>query len=47
MRLKAIKVEGRWGTFLKCPRCGMLFKDQKQYSRHINKAHKHLFKKEE
>ncbi|WP_457614910.1 C2H2-type zinc finger protein [Methanopyrus sp.] len=37
---KAEKVETRDGeTLLRCPRCGALFRDQKSYSRHVNKSH--------
>ncbi len=46
MRLKAIKITNRYGTFFMCPRCGKLFKYSKDYTRHVNKAHGHLFKKE-
>ncbi|WP_456467316.1 C2H2-type zinc finger protein [Methanopyrus sp.] len=37
---KAEKVETRDGeVLLRCPRCGALFRDQKSYSRHVNKSH--------
>ncbi|WP_423792240.1 nucleotide-binding protein [Methanocaldococcus indicus] len=45
MRLKAEKITNKYGdTFLRCPRCGRLFKNAKSYTKHVNKAHKHLFK---
>jgi len=48
LRLKAIKITTRDGdTLLRCPRCGMLFRYSKDYTRHVNKAHGHLFKKQE
>ncbi|AAM01792.1 nucleic acid-binding protein [Methanopyrus kandleri] len=41
---KAEKVETRDGEILlRCPRCDALFRDQKSYSRHVNKSH--LYKK--
>ncbi|ADT84294.1 C2H2-type zinc finger protein [Thermococcus barophilus] len=44
--LKAIKVRDRDGEiFFRCPRCGMVFKRSKDYIKHINRAHGHLFKK--
>jgi len=44
--LKAIKLKDRDREIVfKCPRCGMVFKRSKDYTRHINKAHNHLFKK--
>jgi len=44
--LKAIKLKDRDKEIVfKCPRCGMVFKKSKDYTRHINKAHGHLFKK--
>ena len=44
--LKAIKLKDRDREIVfKCPRCGMVFKKSKDYTRHINKAHDHLFKK--
>ncbi len=37
---KAEKIVTRDGeVFLRCPRCGALFRDQKSYSRHVNKSH--------
>lgn len=45
-RLRAEKVEDRDGEiFLRCPRCGMLFRDSKRYTRHVNRSHGHLFAK--
>ena len=45
--MKAVKVRDRDGeTFFRCPRCGMLFKRSKDYTKHVNKAHAHLFKVE-
>lgn len=45
--LKAIKLKDRDGEILfRCPRCGMVFRRSKDYTRHINKAHGHLFRKE-
>jgi len=45
MRLRAIKVKDRDGeTLLRCPRCGMVFRDAKAFTRHVNKAHGHLFR---
>ncbi|ENN95727.1 zinc finger C2H2-type domain protein [Methanocaldococcus villosus KIN24-T80] len=46
MRLKAKKIESRYGKFLVCPRCGRVFKDSKAYTKHVNKSHRHLFKGE-
>jgi len=44
--LKAIIFYDRDGTrYYRCPRCGMLFRTQKEYTRHVNKAHGHLFRK--
>ncbi|HIH72114.1 MAG TPA: nucleotide-binding protein [Thermococcaceae archaeon] len=44
--LKAIKIKDRDGEiFLRCPRCGMVFRKSKDYIRHINKSHGHLFRK--
>ncbi|MBP1911141.1 putative C2H2 Zn-finger protein [Thermococcus stetteri] len=44
--LKAIKIEDRDGEILfRCPRCGMVFRSAKAYTRHVNKAHGHLFRK--
>ncbi|NJE85127.1 nucleotide-binding protein [Thermococcus sp. CX2] len=44
--LKAIKFKDRDGElYFRCPRCGMVFRRSKDYVRHINKAHGHLFKK--
>jgi len=44
VRLKAIIVKDRDGEeFLRCPRCGMVFKRRKDYIKHVNKAHGWLF----
>jgi len=45
--LKALKVHDRDGEiFYKCPKCGMIFKKGKDYVRHINKSHGHIFRGE-
>ncbi len=43
LRLKAEKIVGRDGeVFFRCPRCGKLFRYSKDYTKHVNKAHRHL-----
>ncbi|USG99360.1 nucleotide-binding protein [Thermococcus argininiproducens] len=45
MVMKAIKIKDRDGeVFFKCPRCGMVFRKSKDYIKHVNKAHGHLFR---
>ncbi|WP_240703224.1 MULTISPECIES: nucleotide-binding protein [Thermococcus] len=44
--LKAVIFHDRDGTrYYRCPRCGMLFRTSKDYTRHVNRAHGHLFRK--
>jgi len=44
--LKAIKIKDRDGEILlRCPRCGMVFRDAKAFTRHVNRAHGHLFRR--
>jgi uncharacterized C2H2 Zn-finger protein len=45
VRMKAVVFYDRDGDrYYQCPRCGMIFKSSKEYSRHINRSHSHLFR---
>jgi len=43
---KAIKIEGRAGIkLLRCPYCGHVFANQKQFLRHLLKSHNERIRK--
>ncbi len=39
-KFKPVKKKDRFGNIIYiCPRCGMVFKSLKKYTRHVNKSH--------
>jgi len=43
MRIRAIKFVDRDGEeYYRCPKCGRVFKKNRDYTRHINRAHRRI-----